>query len=224
MRNNQFVKEISQNGCSYFIFIEIAEKEFEIVLTDCSSVWCGSISFTSLAEVASQVYYSVHEVINEIKIFFTNCQSNVFIKFDINKDENVILKFRKYVDRDIYASLQLCSILLTPKSNTKEYFQNILRFNITQFNYTSMCLIKTESDLSARTKELTDVSLKLEALITDKVEKDQNLFANFAQVLNAKKRKIEILEEERNSLRPQCINSCSNISQNDVVSDINMTD
>ena len=217
MSCNKFLKEIIKDNNSYFLYVTISGQEFDITISDGSSVWCGTIDSSTVAEAASRLNMTIADFIDIIKQSCTNTKSNVITEL-CEKDENLVVKFKKVVDHEINVRIQLCSVLLVLTSNAKDHLQNILRFSVNQLNSTSEYLARVENDLSARKQELSDVLNKLDSFVADKVEMEQKLFAYFALVLNEKKRRIEMLEDEANVVRSQNVGS-SNIPRNDTDSD-----
>ena len=211
------MKEIIKDNNSYFLYVTISGQEFDITISDGSSVWCGTIDSSTVAEAASRLIMTIADFIDIIKQSCTNTKSNVITEL-CEKDENLVVKFKKVVDHEINVRIQLCSVLLVLTSNAKDHLQNILRFSVNQLNSTSEYLARVENDLSARKQELSDVLNKLDSFVANKVEMEQKLFAHFALVLNEKKRRIEMLEDEANVVRSQNVGS-SNIPRNDTDSD-----
>ncbi len=201
MNNSTFLKEIKVNDQdSYFILATMSDQAITFVVCKGLQVYRGDLDTAEIEKRSSQLSISGNNVQDMILQFFVqNSVADMLVEFT-DSDGGRVLKFKKILDGKKNIRAQLCAVELQPSSEAAEDLHRVLHFSVNQLDEKTDSLARSERELREAREELQSALDKMAALVTDKANIEHKLFANFALVLNEKKRKIDELSAQNGTM------------------------
>lgn len=200
MSNSTYLKEIKINDKEfYYVLASVDEQTFNFITCKGLQIYRGTLNAAEIEKNSAQLNISGKSIRDMILQFFTQSDvADMLIELvkSSGDDDVMTLKFKKILDRKMNVRAQLCSVQLQPSDEAEEDLGRILHFSVNQLDKKTDTLTKAENELKQTQNELQTMLDKMAALVAEKSEIEHKLFANFALVLNEKKRKIDSLQDE----------------------------